>query len=245
MGLSVRTIEPHTLSEELLASMYTLLCENFVGVRQAVFLRDLLDKDIAFLLTDEAGVLQGFSTAEVFSYSFKNRRYRVIFSGDTIIAPKAWGSAALPVAWLSWALTEVSCAPDEQLLWFLISKGIRTYKFLPTFCRDFYPSYTKPGSVPEQELIYRIASYKFGSNFDASRGVLRQFDGSYALMPELAEVSVSQSKNPHVKYFLEMNPLYRKGEELVCCAFLKPSNIRPFLLRNVKARVARSMDDAA
>src|SRR5437773_11162039 len=78
--------------------MYALLSQHFDGVTREQFERDLAGKNwVAEIRRD--GRLLGFSTLLVCEEHFEGRSLTAIYSGDTIVAPEAWGSPALARTW--------------------------------------------------------------------------------------------------------------------------------------------------
>src|SRR5262245_29256120 len=79
--------------------MFQLLARHFDGVTRTQFNRDLAEKNWVILLTREADLV-GFSTLLAYETSFQQSPVSVIYSGDTIVAPEAWGTSTLPRAWI-------------------------------------------------------------------------------------------------------------------------------------------------
>ena len=73
--------------------MYALYERYYEGSSFEVFQRDLLAKDRVVLLRDEDGELCGFSTLAMYARQFEGAPLRVVFSGDTIVDERCWGSS--------------------------------------------------------------------------------------------------------------------------------------------------------
>jgi len=212
-------------------AMYALYERYYEGTSFAVFRRDLLAKDHVVLLHGEDGELQGFSTLAVYAREFEGRRLRVIFSGDTIVDQRCWGSQTFAFTWLRWAGAVKAQAPATPLYWLLISKGQRTYRYLPAFSRSYWPAPGRATPAPAQALMDFLARERFGASYDAAAGVLR-FDGLEGrLRPRYAAVPDKDLRLPQVRYFLQRNPGYTRGEELVCLCELSAANLRPIARR--------------
>jgi hypothetical protein len=80
--------------------MRRLMTSHFDGVTETQFDRDLASKDWVLRFSRD-GVLVGFSTLQVFSTVHDGRAVNVIYSGDTVMAPEAWGSPVLARAWIA------------------------------------------------------------------------------------------------------------------------------------------------
>lgn len=205
------------------SEMFLLLCRHFAGVAPDQFARDLAEKNIVLLLR-RGETLVGFSTMLSYSSLFEDETINIIYSGDTIVAPDAWGSTALPRAWVAGVEALRAAFPPGRCFWLLLTSGFRTYRFLPVFWREFFPRYgvsTPPGL---QKLLLTLAIDRFGSQFDPATGLVR-FHAPQKLRGPLGEVPSSRETDPHVAFFLARNPGWMNGDELVCLTELKPENL--------------------
>jgi len=224
-------VEVSAIDESGQRAMYALYERYYEGTGFAVFRRDLLAKDHVVLLHGADGALQGFSTLAVYAREFEGRPLRVIFSGDTIVDQRCWGSQTFAFAWLRLAGAIKARAPATPLYWLLISKGQRTYRYLPAFSRTYWPAPDCLTPAPVQALMAFLATERFGASYDAAAGVLR-FDGLEGrLRPRYAAVPDKDLRLPQVRYFLERNPGYARGDELVCLCELSAENLRPIARR--------------
>src|SRR5205823_6261147 len=97
------------------------------------------------LIDPVTDALCGFSTQALLDVDVAGRRpVKALFSGDTIIDRGHWGVSALTRVWGRLALSLIDALPSTELYWFLISKGYKTYRFLPVFFREFYPRHDAP-----------------------------------------------------------------------------------------------------
>src|SRR5207245_825581 len=88
-------LEPcHELSQGQRVEMLELLTQHFSGVTPEQFARDLEEKHLALLL-ERHDKLVGFSTLLAYTTRFEGASTNVIYSGDTIVTPDAWGTTAL------------------------------------------------------------------------------------------------------------------------------------------------------
>lgn len=87
------------LSKDRRMQMFALLERHFDGVSAEVFAADLDEKNWALLFEDE-GELVGFSTLLLYPFVHAGETLTVVYSGDTIVDPAAWGSTALPRLWI-------------------------------------------------------------------------------------------------------------------------------------------------
>lgn len=213
--------------------LYELLDRHFEGVEPAQFDHDLAEKDWVLRIRVE-GRLVGFSTLQVYAASHVGRRVRVIYSGDTIMAPEAWGSPVLAKGWIALVHRIQAEHPDDHWYWLLLSSGFRTYRFLPVFWREFWPRHDAEASAEIAALLPALARERFGSLYDPRAGVVR-FARPQRLRGALAEVPEGREGDPHIRFFLERNPGHHAGDELVCLTALSDQNLTAAGLRVVRA----------
>jgi hypothetical protein len=218
-------------------SMFALLSTYFAGVEAETFHADLAQKSHVILLEDDHGVLRGFSTLLVYRSDVPGVDATVVYSGDTIVDRDRWGSPALPVAWLAAARSLTSGTPAREIYWLLLTSGFRTYRFLPVFWREFYPRHDScSSSTVPKALVDALARERFGERYDATRGIVR-FAKPQVLIPELLDVPSGRMLDEHVAFFLDRNPGYTSGDELVCLTNIGEAN-----LTAAGRRIARSVE---
>ena len=130
------------------------------------------------------------------------------------------------------------------MFWFLISKGYRTYLYLPLFFHEFYPRVDAPTPPFERELIATLGTLKYPGDFNPATGVI-EFDESHGhLQPMLADTPGHRREHPHVRFFLEANPGFARGNELVCVTEISPANMRG-LARRMLREGAQTLEAAS
>jgi len=212
-----------TLSRVDREEMLALLQRHFEGVTPGQFARDLDEKD--WVLRFRHGErLVGFSTLQVYRTVHRALPLNVIYSGDTIMDPEAWGSPLLARAWIALVNDLRAPRPDERWVWLLLSSGFRTYRFLPVFWKEFWPRHDAAEDAPEAALADVLARERFGTCYDAARGVVR-FPAPQRLRDHLADLPEGKANDPHVRFFRERNPGHAEGDELVCLADLGDANL--------------------
>lgn len=228
------------------AAMLTLLDRHFAGVTPEQFDRDLDEKDHALLLRERSGALVGFSTMVIYpERDADGRPATVVCSGDTIVAPHAWGRSSLAQTWINAVLDlHASRGGRGPLYWLLITSGVRTYRFLPVFFEEFFPRFDLPTPPDVQRWMDRLAAARWGDAYDAVRGVVR-FTQPYPLRGELAEAHLRRTDDPHVAFFLRRNPGHAKGDELVSVAELSPRNLSRAGRRMLEAGRRRRLRETA
>jgi len=224
-ALRGRLVARDALDDRIRRAMFDLLASHFDGVDPRTFDEDLAAKHAAILLEDERGTLRGFSTMRVCRSPALGPRATVVYSGDTIVERAWWGSPALARTWIA-AVRRLAFAPDDALYWLLLTSGFRTYRFLPVFFRRFHPRHDEATPQDARARLDLLARELFGTRYDAASGVVR-FERPQVLAPELLEVPDGRRADPHVRFFLERNPGYVRGDELVCLTRVADDNLTP------------------
>jgi hypothetical protein len=234
-SLTSVVVPADTLSPEQTDRLFSLYAAHYDATDRRRFLGDLADKDHVILLCDaESGRINGFSTQKL----VRAGGARALFSGDTIIDPACWGEQELVKAWSRYA-GRLLAEEKTPLWWLLISKGHRTYLYLPLFFAEYWPRLEEKTPEPARRLTDAFAAAKFGAAWVPERGVLSFPESMGQLKPALAEVTAGRKDDARVRFFLERNPGYARGEELVCLAEISPANMRSVALRVLKEGLAQ------
>ncbi len=221
------------------AEMFDLLAAHFDGVTARQFARDLDEKNWVLRIR-RAGRLVGFSTLQVLEAAYQGRHVHVVYSGDTIVVPEAWGSPILARAWIALVREIQTSAPGAPWYWLLLSSGFRTYRFLPVFWQQFWPRHDAPTPPAEQGLLGALARLRFGDQFDEAAGIVR-FRQPQRLRASLALVPDQRVTDPHVAFFLSHNPGHAEGDELVCLTDLEETNLTSAGRRMVRSGAPRAV----
>lgn len=212
-----------SLSREQRDDMYALLARYFEGVTRALFERDLAAKD--WVIDVRRGAeLVGFTSLRVVTLTFEGTPIIALYSGDTIVAPEAWGTPALAKAWIAGVNRIRATFLGRRCFWLLLTSGYRTYRFLPVFWRAFHPHFERPTPHVMQSLLEHLAHAEYGNQFDASAGLVR-LAHPQRLRGPLAHVPRGREINPHIAYFLRRNPGHRFGDELACITEICDDNL--------------------
>lgn len=214
--LQHEVIAPAALDEPLKAELYALFSRCYDCVSRRQFDRDLSEKDSLILLRSVDGCVRGFSTQQVFDWVLEGETVRVMFSGDTIIEPACWGSPELMKGWCEVAAKALHQQPRKRLFWLLISKGYRTYLFLPLFFQRYLPGLVNTAPPEWGRLLDEVARNKFGNAYDEWTRLVRFPSSHGQLTGELAEIPPGRRGDAHVRFFMAQNPDFAKGVELAC-----------------------------
>ncbi len=211
-----------SLTESERDEMFALMDGHYVAMTRKVFEADLGRKDEVILLHDGEGKIRGFTTI-LMNPCGEMAEGDVIYSGDTVIARECWGTQELVKGFCRRA-GELQRRKGRKLFWFLISKGHRTYRYLPLFAKRFYP-HPEHEELVLQKLAGDIAGAMFGDAWKADEGLIR-FDGNAGHLRE--EIAGGRDGNPWVGYFMWKNPGWARGDELVCLTEMALENLRKF-----------------
>ena len=113
---------------------------------------------------------------------------------------------------------------------------------MPSFAYEFHPD--PNAERPDLKLFAdQLAMEKFGEDYISATGLV-EFENSLGnLKEEVAHPSERELKNPIVRFFLEKNPNYMKGHELVCLCRVAPDNLKPFARRIFEAGMAETQKE--
>ncbi len=234
-GLHSKIIAVRELSRAIQERMFTLFAAAYDHVDRKAFAEDLSWKDEVILLMDDTGELQGFTTLAFNPKGFSHPKGDILFSGDTIIDPAYWGSSELVRAFCERS-GEWRAESGKKLYWMLISKGHRTFLFLPLFAKRFSPHPEYQDAVLE-EVVDTASRHLFGDAWIPERGIVRFAQSLGQLKPELVEATWQRSDKPMVRYFIERNPGFASGDELVCLTELDAENLKRVALRGFEMGV--------
>lgn len=205
--------------------MYTLLAHYFANVTRPHFEQDLAEKEWIILLTDTtSGQIQGFSTLMRLQIRIDDQPIVAFFSGDTIIQQDYWGEAVLPRLWGRHVFGLAENIPQARAYWFLISSGYKTYRFLPVFFREFFPTYQSSTPAAIKRVLDALGHLKFPGEYDPESGLIR-FARPSPLRPDVAKITARRLRDPHVAYFVATNPGHDRGDQLACLVELTQANL--------------------
>lgn len=205
--------------------MFALFSKHFESPRREVFDDDLDEKNWAVLLETDEGELKGFSSLLMYQTRHEAETLTVVYSGDTIMDPSAWSSSVLSRSWLA-AVNHVKREhfPGGRLFWLLISSGFRTYRFLPTFWKQFWPRHDSETPPEVQSRMDFLARGRFGDSYDPQTGIVT-LPSPQVLRDGLRGIPEERRRDPHVALFDRLNPGHEKGDELVCLTEICEENL--------------------
>jgi len=217
------------LSETLRREMARLYLANYDGSSEALFLEDLAKKDEA-LLVYAGEQLAGFTTLLVFEREWRAERIRVVYSGDTVVDRAHWGQQALAFDWIGRMGALKRERPELPFYWLLLVKGHRTFRYLPLFGKSFHPHWSVDRS-DLKPLADALATEMFPDDYNPATGVVEFRQSRGHLKTDIASPSPADLDKEDVSFFLERNPGFQRGHELVCVCEVETHNMKPLTLR--------------
>jgi len=224
MNLKSCVVKISELTEQDKKDMFTLMTKVYNGENWNKFLSDLYQKDYALILYKDKSIIAGFTTIQIFEFEGNI----IIYSGDTVVEESSRGDIELMRSWWRFSYSIQKKYSDKKVLWLLISKGWRTYKFFPMFLKEIYPTYKYETPKEVQDFIDKLSLWKFGSSY--KNGLVIP-DSPDMLKSGKNDIPDKRLDDEDVKFFLEKNPEFYKGNELVCLAELSVSNLTKAGLR--------------
>ena len=223
-GETCRIDEVSDLDRE---QMFALMQRYYENVRREDFELDLAGKDwVITARCPRTSRVLGFSTQSFVVLENGDDDLGVLFSGDTIVDSRYWARNPVSTLWGRLALSLIDQNPERALYWFLISKGYKTYRFLPVFFREFYPRANVSTPMWATQMIETMAAQRFGRRYCRERGIVRSDLNSCRLRTEVATVTESRLKDESVSFFQAANPGHAEGDELCCLAPLTRENFK-------------------
>jgi hypothetical protein len=213
------------ITDALANKMFDLFSRHYDAVTRERFGQDLAEKETALLLFDGDGAIAGFTLLKQIQVD-RPFACTCIYSGDTVVAPGFWGRNNLIMAFLSECGRIGSTDPDRELYWFVLIKGARTWRILSSCFRAFHPSLHAGSASTCPSLAHALGEQTFGNAYDPDTGTIWMGQSFGHLKPALAEIPPRHRDRPDIRLFLERNPGFAQGRELLCLARLAPDNLR-------------------
>jgi hypothetical protein len=224
MKLKAKLVAAHAISMADRKTMFGILSRYYDGVCWESFKTDLAEKSHVILLVEEGGAnhgaIQGFSTVMSGELEIQGKRVITVFSGDTILEPKHWGSPALGIGFIKFLLSLKFRNPLTPVYWFLISKGYKTYLLMSNNFTEFYPNPEKTTPSFEAEMMDAYYGKKYRAEYDSSRRIITFGDKQTCRLKEqvAAITEENRAKFPKIAFFETLNPGWERGDELACVA---------------------------
>ncbi len=233
MKVSSQVIEVKDLTFRQERGMLQLMRRHFCGVRKESFARDLHEKRWAVVIAGVDGAVRGFTTLTTMEADVCGRKVKAFYSGDTIVDRRHWSIFSIERAWTPFVFRIVLAEPECRWFWFFVSKGYRTFRYLPVHFKRYWPAPGRRKHCFESRLLDALAEARFGNSYDPCTGVVG-CGGGYRLRDGVGDIGESEMKRRDVRFFIEKNPEWRSGAQLACLAELSLDNLRPPVLKLLK-----------
>jgi len=212
----MRSQNPLKTSMEERNAMWELYHQNYNDVTREEFDRDFEEKSHVFVGRDSGdNSIQGFSTAKIYEQVVDGKKIGIIYSGDTMINKEYWGQKALNCAFMTevalWKLKH----PFTPLYWLIITMGYRTYLIAAKNAVEYWPRYDRETPKDKKSLLDAISLKRFGTDYNPVTGVITPKNTNCTLGQHVAPITTELLKLPQMKFFVEKNPNYEQGDELV------------------------------
>lgn len=207
-------------------AMWGVFERYYEDVSRPAFEADLAAKDHVILLRDGKTV-QGFSTLSTRPGQVGGRAVVSVYSGDTVIDDRYRGQTALAWAFFWYVVSVRVRNPHRLVVWFLISKGYKTYLLLSRNFATYWPRRDTPTPDWARALITTLATERFGDSLDPAALVLKVAHGRL----RATTAPVVGLDDPDVHFFTTANPNHAAGEELCCLGVVDAGLILGFPLR--------------
>jgi len=223
-------------STAILERCYNLLRKHFDGVSYESFLSDLEEKEYTAYLSvssdinDEPITVGGFSTMMTKEIIVDGTIQKIVFSGDTIVDHEYRRSFGLGKCLGTYFLLKLKDSAED--LWYvLLSKGCGTYKAMGFMFNDFTPSPSNHNEA-EASIATQFLTRKYPDREILDQTVLKAEGDAQRLRETSSDLDTDNDVLG--QFFLDTNPGYASGNELICIARVHPDNFTKQFKRVLK-----------
>jgi hypothetical protein len=225
MSMKTNIVRCKLLTPSECDEMYGVFARYYVNADPVRFSVDLQEKDWVIQLRNEALEMVGFSTLQLYEHTGSAGKTMIIYSGDTIIDREYRLTGNLAGAFGSFLVRTIKTYPGTPVYWLLTTKGARTYRFPPVFFRTFHPVYEQQTPPLIQALMDEVAADKFGADYSPETQIVSHHGKRDWLRASEHDPMLLGRDDPHIRFFLERNPGYVQGDELVCLTEISNENL--------------------
>jgi hypothetical protein len=201
-------------------------------------------RHIALFRSDDDGALIGMAAIDVYPVRFEARELAVIFTSHVLLDERYRGLNLIQRLGLRSFLRARARFPFRPIYWFFDTFSYKSYLLLPRNFSEFWPRLDRATPPREQALIDRLAREKYGTAWQPETGVVTR-SGLKRLRSHAAPVDENPSKNPHVQFFVDINPGHAGGDMLVCLCPLNSANWFSVAARALHRMIRRRVDRSA
>ncbi|HEV2443018.1 MAG TPA: hypothetical protein VGT07_10895 [Steroidobacteraceae bacterium] len=226
-----------SLSAEELDEIWELT-ERYVDTPRPHYERKLLALPEVSLWRARGRTLIGLAGLDVYPVAWQARTRVVIFTSSVVTDERFRGRNLVLRTGLRVLAREKLRRPLAAAYWFFDTFSYKSYLVLARNLREFWPRRDRPIPPDTLAFIDRLASDRYGSDWNRDTGVVRR-SGDKRLRAATAPVDGALLSDPDVNFFEAANPGHREGDMLVCLAPLTAGNLLGAIGR-VAARAYRS-----
>jgi hypothetical protein len=226
--LKSQVVEQKDIPEKVRKELFSLYFRYFENTTESLFLDHMSHKDHVIVLRDMATeAIKGFATLKMLKVNVQGKEVYGIFTGDTIIDRRYWGEQELSSSFSYYAGSRArEFGEDVPYYWFLISKGYKTYRFLPVFTEKYWPCYKAEMPAWEKSVLDALAQSLYPKEYDAESGLITFRNRVGNLRPGVGDIPKGRLKDPDIDFFNQRNPDHLQGVELACITEMRPHNLK-------------------
>lgn len=200
------------------------LAQEFMDTTREVFEGSLRSKDACVLIRDRVTrALLGIGGIAVHEARHEGRAQRLIFVGNTFFRDGLRGQSLIQrLGFETFLRTRLKHPLDDIWLCF-DTYSYKSYLMLPRNFVTFWPRRDQPTPSWVQELLESFARVHYGGAWDPERGIVRG-DPRRRLREGVASVDEALLTDPDIRFFVEKNPGYARGDQLPVLVPLNASN---------------------
>jgi hypothetical protein len=225
MSMRIEIVKKGTIRSDERQQMYSVFSRYYENVDAKRFDADLETKDWIIQLRNDDQVVVGFSTLQAYEHRGSSGDALILYSGDTIVDRAHRTNGDLAGAFGHLLMRAVAQDKGMPIFWLLTSKGARTYRFLPVFFNTFFPVHDQETPEDIKLLVDEVALAKFGTDYSPSTQIVSHHERRDWLCASEHDPSLLERDDPHIRFFLQKNPGYARGDELVCLTEMSEANL--------------------
>lgn len=202
--------------EEMLHLMQTY----YLGVTRERFNRDLDEKERVIMLRQDTGQgrIVGFSTLMCLDLEVDGEPVKAVFSGDTIVDRGSRCTLGLGLECANYFVRLMGEHQDRELFYILIAKGWQTCRIPGLLFLHYSPSPGRPTMLRDKQVMDAFGAKKYPDEYQPDTGLIAYSGETQRLRPGSPEGTIPPRNNPLVDLFVEKNPNYLQGDDLVYVA---------------------------
>jgi hypothetical protein len=239
--LKAKIVHVSDLTNNDKKTMFNIFEKYYANISYAGFLSDLNKKNKAIILVErKSNTIKGFSTILDLKFQVNGKEVKGLFSGDTIVEKEFWGGMSLQLAFTIYMIKEKLKNPFKKHYWFLISKGYKTYLLMAKNCPIHYPKVGMKTPQHEKLIIDTFGKTMYPEHYNPDKGLIEFISAHDQLKDEVAPITNKMLENEMIRFFVQKNPHWSRGDELVCLADFGPSILFNFVSRRFKKLVVKN-----